>query len=268
MSVALAVTYHDPEARLVPQVERVLPLLVKTFSGIAVRASPLATEQGLSRFRAAGASILQAESNTGKVGSGLGLARRQALELALGFETPTLLYSDCDRILHWAENFPTELAHVLLLMAEHDFTIIGRTERAFQSHPRVQRDTEAILNHLFSLVLGQSWDGMAGARGLSCRAAQAILDGCRDEEISVDVSWPLYLQSLGGYTLGYLATEGMEFETQDRYSQEVVDAGGLDAWINLIDSDLDIWQHRLGYIPLYIQAMQPYMAGSEKSFRI
>ena len=96
---------------------------------------------------------------------------------------------------------------------------------------------EAILNHLFSLVLGQSWDGMAGARGISRRAAQAILNGCSDEEISVDVSWPLYLQSLGGYTLGYLATEGMEFETQDRYPQEVADAGGLEAWINLIDSE-------------------------------
>lgn len=266
MSVALAVTYHDPEARLVPQVERVLPFLVKTFSGIAVRASHLATPQGLSRFKAAGARIFQPDLDTGEVGSGLGLARRQALELALGLNTATLLYCDCDRILHWMEVYPTELTQVLLLLPEHDFTVIGRTERAFQSHPRVQRDTEAILNHLFGLVLGQSWDGMAGARGLSRRATQAILNGCSDEEISVDVSWPLYLKSLGGYTLGYLATEGMEFETQDRYPQEVADAGGLDAWIEQIDSDLDIWRHRLSYIPMYIQAMQPYIAGSEKKF--
>ena len=115
-----------------------------------------------------------------------------------------------------------------------------------------------LVNHLFSLVTGQGWDVMAGTRGLSRLAAQSIIDGCRDEKISVDVSWPLYLREDDRYSLGYLATEGMEFETPDRYPQEVASAGGLSAWIDQIDSDLDYWLHRVNYIQMYAGAMEPY----------
>jgi len=71
-------------------------------------------------------------------------------------------------------------------------------DHSFHSHPRVQRDTEAIVNHVFQVISGYDWDVMAAARGLSRPASEAILDRCFDEEISTDVSWPLCLRSLGG----------------------------------------------------------------------
>jgi hypothetical protein len=64
------------------------------------------------------------------------------------------------------------LAQVARRVTEYDFTVLGRTPRAFDSHPRIQRDTESIVNHVFGLVSGQTWDVTAAARGLSRRAAE------------------------------------------------------------------------------------------------
>jgi hypothetical protein len=239
-------------------VDRILPLLVNTFSGIAVRASNLASQESLARFKAAGALVHQAASEEGVGGSKLGIARQEAIKLALAFDPPNILYCDCDRILHWAEYFPEELVRILRLLSEHDFTILGRTERAFASHPRVQRDMEAIINHVVVLLTGQQWDLMAGARGLSQAAARAIVKDCLDEEISVDVSWPLFLRSIGGFRIGYIATEGLEFETLDRYPEEVAAAGGLEAWKAQVDADVGHWLHRLEYIRAYVKAIRSY----------
>ena len=41
------------------------------------------------------------------------------------------------------------------------------------------------------------------------------------------------------------ATEGLEFETADRYADQVAAAGGLDAWIAQLDADPQRWVERL-----------------------
>ena len=122
----------------------------------------------------------------------------------------------------------------------------------------MQRDTEAIVNHLFKIKTGHAWDVMIGARGLSRRAALAIVSGSDDNEISVDVTWPLYLRALGGYSLAYFPTEGIEFETQDRYGEDLENAGGLHTWMSELDSDIDKWLHRLDYVRLDLEAIQTY----------
>jgi hypothetical protein len=258
MNISLAVTYHDPKGRLIPVISRSLPFLIKIFEGIAVRASSVASEEGVVCFSEVGGLILRANPSDDAVGAKLGKARKQAVELALGFNSPMVLYCDCDRILHWAEKFPEELADVLSQIPKHDFTVIGRTERAYQTHPRTQRDTEAIVNHLYSLITSQPWDVLAGTRGLSIPAAQAIIEGCTDEEITVDISWPLHLIADGRFSLGYIDVEGMEFETPDRYPQEIADAGGLSAWMDRIDSDPEVWLHRTGYIEMYASLLESY----------
>jgi hypothetical protein len=88
----------------------------------------------------------------------------------------------------WYAPYPQELAQVSQQLPHHDLTVLGRTERAFASHPRAQRDTEAIVNHVFSLVTGYAWDVTAAARGLSRPAIEALVAGCFDDEFSTDVS--------------------------------------------------------------------------------
>lgn len=253
MKTALAATLYDPEGRMRSQAERVLPLLCQIFEAVFVRASTSTHPRMLEAFREAGALI---DSSPAPAGDGqmLGLARREALAMAAK-KAPFLLYCDADRALHWAERYPHELALAAEQICERDFTVLGRTERAFQTHPAVQRDTERIINHVFQLVSGWDWDVGAGARGLSAAAAHAILAGCMDQNLSTDVSWPLYLRSLNAFSLGYLPTEGLEFETPDRFANEVADAGGLEAWLKRFDSDPQRWLERLELAGGHLRAM-------------
>jgi hypothetical protein len=264
MGVALAVTYHDPQGRLCEQIQRVLPTLVGVFARVAVRASRAANARALSLFADAGALVKQASAERSSEAPKLGAARREAVALAVELDTPFVLYCDGDRILHWAERYPQELAQVVTRLPENDLTILGRTKRAFDSHPRAQRDTEAIVNHVFQAITGCGWDVMAAARGLSRPACKAILDRCFDEEISTDVSWPLCLRALGTFSMGYIATEGLEFETPARYAKEIAAVGGYEAWLKRRDADPKRWLHRLDFARAHLEAMIPFAAGGER----
>jgi hypothetical protein len=258
MSVVLTMTYHDPEGRLLKQLERALPMLKQTFAGIAVRASFQANACVLDFMKSEGIQVGQeteADSGLAK----LGKARRTAVEMGLAFDFPYLMHCDCDRALHWAECYPNELAQVASQLTMRDFTVLGRTSRAFESHPRTQCDTEAIINHVYNKVSGYRWDVTAAARGLSRWAAQAILDGCPDEAISTDVSWPLFLRRQGGFTFGYLETEGLEFETADRHGAEIAAAGGYESWLARLDSDPRQWALRLELARVEVEGMLPYL---------
>jgi hypothetical protein len=262
-STVLAITYHDPEGRLCEQLRRALPILLEIFSGLAVRASHASSPRSISLLDSVEALVIQEQRRRTSNPPHLGIARREAIALALKTESSSIMYSDGDRVLHWAERHPAELARVAEQLPECDFTVMGRTDRAFQSHPRVQRDTEAIINHVFEMASGKPWDVTAGARGLSRRSAEAILKGCFDEDLSTDVSWPLYLRSLGGFSFAYLRTEGLEFETPDRYGREIEDAGGHAEWMRQFDSDVERWVGRLDLARGHVAAMLPYVRQGE-----
>ncbi len=256
MEICLAIVYHDPKGRLHKQIEKVLPTISPMFHGIAVYASAAVQEKTLNYFVEFGAKVQQ---DGATLGGKIGLARRRAILMALETPCTHILYCDSDRLFHWGEAYPEELKQIIDKIAEYDLTVLGRTQRAFQTHPQPQRDTEAIVNRVFALTSQKKWDVTVGARGLSRRAAAAILNGCPDEKLSTDVSWPLFLQHLGGYSLGYLEVEGLEFETADRFQDEVATAGGVQAWIARIENDPWQWAHRLEMARTEIKAMLPYM---------
>ena len=258
MTVTLAATYHDPEGRMVRQIQSALPLLMRVFGGLAIRASHAAYGPSLELFAAAGARIAHGAANQAVERFKLGQARRDAIALALELDHPFILHCDCDRMLHWAERYPDELAQAAQHVTEFDFTVIGRTPRAFDSHPRIQRETEIIVNKVFATVSGHAWDVTAATRGLSRRAAEAILAGCPDVEVSTDVSWTLFLQQHDHFKLGYIETDGMEFETGDRYADHIALAGGYDQWMNQLDADPRNWAHRLEMARVEIEGALPY----------
>jgi hypothetical protein len=263
MNISLSITYHDPEGRLYPQIEQHFPVLLDLFDGIAVRGSRQANRESLALFEAMGAIVFLDSTATSDLRPQIGRARREAIASSFNFDTPFSMHCDGDRILHWVEYYPAELAQIITRIPDNDFTVLGRTKRAFDTHPRIQRDTEAIVNHLFHVKIGYPWDVMIGARGMSRRAALAIVNGSVDDEISVDVTWPLYLRALGGYSLAYIPTEGLEFETHDRHTDDLNAAGGLEAWIEVLDSDIHKWLHRLEYVRLDLEAMLPFIQNDE-----
>jgi len=259
VSCILATTQHDPEGRLTDQLARVAPALRRIFGGIAVQATYASQPPALDLLRSAGALVRQESSSQFNGLPHLGAARRAAIELALRLDGESILFCDFDRALHWAEYHAAELARVVASIPTYDFMVLGRTERAFASHPRTQRDTEAIINHVYAASSGNLWDVTAAARGISRRAATALLQGCSEQSIGTDIAWPLFLSRAGGFTLGYLATEGLEFETADRYADQLTAAGGLAHWIAQIEANPQQWAFRLELARIEVQAAIPYI---------
>ena len=178
------------------------------------------------------------------------------MQRALELSGEHVLFCEFDRLLTWVERHPQELAMVTQAITARDCTVLGRTQAAFASHPRVQRETEAMVNDVFALVSGLRWDITAAARGLSRRAAAAIVAGCPDVVgYGTDAAWPLLLRATGGFDLGYVACDRLEFESTDRFAEEVAAAGGAKAWKALLDEDPRQWAHRVEGARQQITAM-------------
>jgi hypothetical protein len=258
MTIALATTYHDAKDRMYDQIVQALPALTRLFDGIAVQASPAAPPRSLAALADAGARIGQDDPRQPGGAAQLGRIRRAALALALQQRTTFLLYFDFDSMLHWVQRYPDELGAVLARIPEHDMTLIGRSQRALDSHPHSQRETEVFVNHAFAHLSGYSWDVMRSGRGLSRRAAEAIVAECAEDGISADVVWPLFLLRKGGFSIESIAVEGTEFETPDRYGPEIIAAGGYASWLRQIDADPRRWARRLDLARMQAEAMIPY----------
>jgi hypothetical protein len=247
-TIAFASTHHDPEGRLYQQTARMLPTLTDLYAHLTVVATSVTPPESRDLVRSAGAFVFDRGTALPETVHFLGHWRRKALELALR-EAPDathIHFCDFDRILHWLETYPDELYEVLQAITHHDFTVLGRTPRAFASHPQVQRDTETIVNHVFGIASGLPWDVTAASRGVSRRAAEALVAGCHDETIGNDCSWVLFVQQQAGMTLGYVETEGLEFETLDRYSaEELARIGGAAGWLERTDADPRQWSQRM-----------------------
>lgn len=258
-STALAMIYHDPEGRLFHQLQANLPAIMQLFDGVAVQTSYVSYAPALDKLKAAGVIVEQDTPAQEEIGRGIGRARRRSLALALQYGTSHILYCDLDRLLHWIERYPAELADVIKHLPDFDFTVLGRTARAFDSHPRIQRDTELLVNHVFGLVSGLFWDVTAATRGFSRRAAERLIVDNHDDQISVDVSWLLTLLREKHLTHTYRETEGLEFETADRHPDEIASAGGLAKWIDQLDADPRLWFQRLYLACIEVEAMMPFI---------
>lgn len=247
MRIVLAATHHDPDLRLYDQTVRVLPRLRELYDGLAVMLTPQTDSRSETLLREAGVGLRIGTSEMPTGHMHLGLWRRAAVGVGLDQFPQASHYHFCDldRVLHWAERYPDELRATLKLIRVYDFTVLGRTARAFNSHPRAQCDTEAIANQVFALVWGAAWDVTAASRGLSQRAAHLIVETCDDDTVGSDCSWPLLARRAGDLSLGYAATEGLEFETMDRFPDEVAALGGEQAWLDRFDADPGQWLYRM-----------------------
>ncbi|MEP7199278.1 MAG: hypothetical protein ABI874_05615 [Chloroflexota bacterium] len=260
MTVALAATHHDPMGLLHAQTERMLPRLRQLYAHIAVSLSPTSHAPTRDTLRAAGVSMDCAQDPPDAFRY-LGRKRREVVARAFD-AAPAATHvhlCDFDRVLHWAEFHGAELRETIAHLCQYDFTILGRTPCAFASHPRVQRDTEAIINHAFALASGKAWDVTAASRGLSRRAAQTINVDCADDTIGNDCSWPLVVLRRAELTLAYRETDGLEFETPDRFAAEIAAAGGLSAWVARIDNDPQHWAQRLELARVEVESVTRYM---------
>ena len=243
----LASTYYDPNGRLFAPIQQALPILNSTFDHIAITVSERAFQPTVALLLENNVSIETRKElpiQEGKLPP-VGFYRRTAVSHALNQNPTHILLCDLDRAAHWANFYADELHHVVTKLPEKDFWVIGRTERAFLTHPSSMVKTESIINEVFAKVSGFEWDVVAATRGMSAEAARFIVENSRDDTFGNDPSWPLLLLENGRFSIDYLATEGMAFETADAFPKEVAAAGGVAQWIAQQDADPEQWLYRL-----------------------
>jgi hypothetical protein len=238
----LAATVHDPEARFLPWIAEIgcsLARYAKVFIA--------ATETTDPRTHSALAAL---DIDVDKVPAGsIGDARRNALRRAVGHSTNAILMCDFDRYLHWATHFPEELAdlpdRIDELQPQPWYVSLGRSPRAFATHPRVQQVAEAATNDALGIAVGFPIDAVGGACWLSREGAAIILARSIESTAATDLEWPALVHREDPTRVAFLATEGLEFETATFYPQEVAAMGGRDAWIETVYERPEVWAQRL-----------------------
>lgn len=256
--VVLATTYYDPQGRLFKSIQEAIPVWQACFDQVSVSASPLAFGPTLEMFEAYEMAVEVRDEKESDGLPPLGLYRRLALDHALAQQPDYLLMCDLDRAAYWANHYPDELKQVVSQLPEHDFWVMGRTERAFLTHPPSMVRTERIINDVFAMVSGHSWDVLAAARGMTAEVARFLIKNSADDSFGVDPGWPLLVQQDGRFSMGYQAVEGMEFETAVAYADEVEAAGGVEAWLTNRDADPHQWHYRLKAATVEVAAILPF----------
>lgn len=241
----LAVALHDPEGRTVAGIDRLGDALRDCFPSVAVNATtethPSVLDAVTSRL---GAEVMTHPSDERFIGQ----VRRDVVELALTLGGEQVLYSDADHILRWLEARPDELRAVLDERTA-DLVVVGRAAAAMEASPQRLRETEAVVNHIYSLMRpGRTWDLMFAVRLLTREAAAVVVASCREQTIANDVTWPLLVER-HGLTVDYFAAEGLSYRTIHDFDR------GPDEH----DADPREWIRRVEIAAGHAAAMRPFL---------
>ena len=134
-TVILASTYHDPHFRLKPLLIKALPHLKKFFKKRTICLTPSMNKEIFTFFKNENFIVITCPSNS-RVET-YSLAYRTAIEQVENALVEKIMYIDFDRLIHWINNFPDEIQKILNL-TDFDNLHIGRTSRAFETHPITQ----------------------------------------------------------------------------------------------------------------------------------
>ena len=223
-AIALAATLHDPPGALLGDIERWLPKLAHLYPRIAVASSPPTHARVRALLAAHGVDAGSPASNT------RGPLYRLALRRALVGGAPRVHYLDFDRALHWIARRPAELTAVLARARRHPALLVGRTPRAYASHHQALVVTEAAVAELFAARLGlpKRIDFLVPSFVLTRPAVERLLARSRARGSTIYGEWVALLVALGDQ-LSYVECDGLDWETPDRYRNEVRRVG-LAAW--------------------------------------
>jgi hypothetical protein len=238
-------TLHDPRGAALTSLElEAVTTTLRAYPLVVVAATPASDARVTSRLERLGARLVPG----GQAGEG----RRAALTAA-GGEWPACFSCDFDRWLHWARFWPDELAALPARVARLGsgrgvspwYVCLGRTARAFATHPAAQRLPETATNRALSAAAGRPLDAAAGAAWLTPEAAEIILAGSREPTAATDLEWPALILRQDPGRLRGLRCEGLEWETPDFHAAEINASGGLAAWTRAIFDTPAMWAARL-----------------------
>lgn len=239
---ALSATLHDPAGAALPLIEAATACLA-WYPRVAIAVTANTDPRTVTRLVELGATVTP--------GGLAGESRRAALTAA-GDGWPAWFACDFDRWLHWAVHWPVELAalpariaHLGVARTPPWYVCLGRTERAFQTHPAVQRLPETATNHAIALAARRPLDAVAGAAWLTAEARQIVLAQSIETTAAADLEWPALILRQAPERLSGLRCEGLEWETPDFHPSAIAAAGGRAAWERATYDTPAMWAARL-----------------------
>ena len=259
-TVALTMPINQTDERLSDLTKAHLPTLTNCYASLVAFCSRATHPAILELLRQHRVSVHVDEEEAAGIHR-IGDVRRQTIRAGLLAGTTHLQMCDFDRAIHWVANYPEELREVVAEIPNFDLLVLGRTERAWATHPPYQRETEPLFNRVFALVTGLRWDVGAGSRGFSRRGAETLLGVSREQTVGIDAELPLLLLKRDGFRVGHRLCEGLEFETADRFSAEIESAGSYEAWEAQMSADPKRWVSRMQLAQIIAEAVIRYGEG-------
>jgi hypothetical protein len=245
MTVALA-TAWNPRGEL-NRFQRLYPLLQSVYHHMVITLPPQTAPQVI-------AALQSMTHVTPIVTPAWPQGRYLSLKFALETGTDHIHYADFDRLLRWVETRPDEWRQTVRVVVLSDCLVIGRTERAWDSHPRALRETEAISNRVFSHLLGKTLDLSAGSKGFSRVAAQVLVENSRpDRPMGADSEWIVLLHR-SGFAVDAIQVDGLDWESADRYQAAAADGPAQREAAALYDQDPQHWAMRVGVAAEIVEA--------------
>jgi hypothetical protein len=256
-------TVNQTDERLSDLIRAQLPALASYYAGLAAYCSRETHPAILDLLRCYDVSLNVDKREAAGI-SRIGDVRRATIRAGLLAGTSHLQMCDFDRAIHWVANYPEELQEVISKLPNYDLLVLGRTERAWATHPPYQAETEPLFNRVFALVTGLTWDIGAGSRGFSRRAAEALLETSQEQTVGIDAELPLLLLKRDGFRVGHCLCEGLEFETADRFGPEIEAAGSYAAWEAQMSADPQRWVFRMELAQMIAEAVIRYGADLQR----
>ncbi len=180
--------------------------------------------------------------------------RHLALKGALEFNVNYIHYVDLDRLLHWIEIRPAEWRQICKRVEATDCLIVGRTARAYATHPQALIQTEKISNAVVSHFLGRTVDASAGSRGFSRRAAEYLMaHSDPGRALGMDAEWPILLLQ-AGFSVDYDVADGLEWESADRHREHAADKEEMRQAAAVYDADPQHWAMRVAVATEIVQS--------------
>jgi hypothetical protein len=150
-----------------------------------------------------------------------------------------------DRLLRWMEVRPQEWRQAVEAIQRTDCLVMGRSEAAYETHPKSLILTEAISNRVVSQILAQEMDVSAGSKGFSRSAAEFLVQNTRPgRALGTDAEWPILLKR-AGFRVDYRLVDGLDWESADRYQEQAANTRDQRLAAEQVDADPHNWEWRV-----------------------
>lgn len=224
MRTALLTIIHDPYGQHIDLFQKISKLLITSYSERFVTISDQTVPIWIDELKKFDFQIKIIPKR------GAAHARREVLTFGLQGKADYFHYCDYDRLITWALKYPIELKQFATELPNYDYSILGRTKRAFATHPPEWQETEQISNRIFSLEFDRSVDIAAGSCSFSRRSAQKIANNSTAE--MTDAEWPMIIHRLTPYSITYQEMDGLEYN--DEINGIIADKSESERWLSRI----------------------------------